>query len=59
MKNKRIRIALVAIVAALFASAFAACNVYEKEELEIRRCPQVQDTVIMPGWDKQNETNKF
>lgn len=59
MKNKRIRIALVAIVAALFASAFAACNVYEHEELEIRRCPQIQDTVIMPGWDKQNETNKF
>ena len=34
MKNKRIRIALTAIVAALFASAFAACNVYEKEEVE-------------------------
>ena len=59
MKNKRIRITLVAIVAALFASAFAACNVYEKEEIEIRRCPQVQDTVIMPGWDERNETNKF
>lgn len=52
MKNRRIRIALAAIVAALFASAFAACNVYEKGELEIRRCPQVQDTIIMPGWDK-------
>lgn len=52
MKNKRIRIALVAIVAALFASAFAACNVYEHEELEIRRRPQVQDTVIMSGWDE-------
>lgn len=52
MKDKRIRIALAAIVAALFASAFAACNVYEKEELEIRRCPQVQDTIIMPGWEE-------
>lgn len=51
MKNKRIRIALVAIIAALFASAFAACNVYEHEELEIRRCPQVRDTIITPGWD--------
>lgn len=51
MKNKRNRIALVAIVAALFASAFAACNVYKKEEIEIRRCPQVQDTIIIPGWD--------
>ncbi len=52
MKNKRIRIVLAAIVAALFASAFAACNVYEKEDVEIRRCPQVRDTIIMPGWDE-------
>lgn len=52
MKNKRIGIALMAIIAALFASAFAACNVYEKEVFEIRRCPQVRDTIIMPGWDE-------
>ena len=52
MKNKKLTIALAAIVAALFASAFAACNVYEHEELEIRRCPQIQDTVIMPGWEE-------
>ena len=52
LKNKRITVALVAIVVALFASAFAACDVYEKEELEIRWCPQIRDTVIMPGWDK-------
>ena len=51
MKNKRIRITLAAIVAALFASAFAACNVYEKEDVEIRLCPQMRDTIIMPGWD--------
>lgn len=51
MKNKSIRIALTAFIAALFASAFAACNVYEKEGLEIRRCPQVQDTITTPGWD--------
>lgn len=51
MKNKRIRITLAAIVAAMFASAFAACNIYEKEELEIRQCPQVQDTITTPGWD--------
>ena len=52
MKNKKKRIALAAIVAALFASAFAACNVYEHEEIEIRRCPQVQDTVIIPEWEE-------
>ncbi len=51
MKNRRNKIAIVAIVVAFFASAFAACKIYEKEEIEIRRCPQVQDTVIMPGWD--------
>lgn len=59
MKKRIIRIGVAAAIAALFASAFAACNLYEKEEIEIRRCPQVQDTVIMPGWDEQNETNKF
>ena len=52
MKNKRIKIALVVIIAALFASAFAACNVYEKEEVEILRCPQVQDTIIIPEWNE-------
>lgn len=55
MKNKRITVVLVAIVIALFASAFAACNVYEHEEIEIRRCPQVQDTIIMPGWDETEQ----
>lgn len=59
MKKRIIRIGTAAAIAVLFASAFAACNLYEKEEIEIRRCPQVQDTVIMPGWDEQNETNKF
>ncbi len=52
MKNKRIKIALAAIVAALFASAFAACNIYEKKDVEIRRCPQVRDTIVLPRWDK-------
>lgn len=27
------------------------CNVYEHQEIEIRRCPQVQDTILIPGWD--------
>lgn len=52
MKNKRITIAIMAIVVTLFASAFTACNVYEHEELEIRRCPQIRDTVEIPGWDE-------
>lgn len=52
MKERKIRISAAAAIAALFASAFAACNLYEHEEIEIRRCPQVQDTVIMPEWDE-------
>lgn len=52
MKNKRIRIALTAIVAALFASAFAACNVYEKEEVEEIRCPKINsDTIGILNWE--------
>lgn len=51
MKKRIIRIGTAAAIAALFASAFAACNLYEKEVIEIRRCPQVQDTITTPGWD--------
>ncbi len=51
MKNKRIRIALTAVIAALFASAFVGCDVHTTEELEIRRCPQIRDTVLLPGWE--------
>ena len=51
MKKRIIKIGAAAAIAVLFASAFAACNLYEKEELEIRRCPQVQDTIIIPQWD--------
>ncbi len=51
MKKRIIKIGAAAAIAVLFASAFAACNLYEKEDLEIRRCPQVQDTIIIPGWD--------
>lgn len=51
MKERIIRIGAAAAIAALFASALAACNVYEHEEIEIRRCPQIQDTVSIPGWE--------
>lgn len=39
------------LVALLFATAFAGCNVYEHEDVEIIRCPQIQDTVQIPGWE--------
>ncbi len=51
MKNKRTRIALTAVIAAIFAYAFVGCDVHTTEELEIRRCPQIRDTVLLPGWE--------
>lgn len=52
MKNKRIKIGAATLIAALFTTAFTACNLYEHEELEIRRCPQVRDTVQLSEWER-------
>lgn len=35
----------------LLASLFTACNVYTDEEIEIIRCPQIQDTIQIPDWE--------
>lgn len=56
MNKRKIKMTIVysivaAIAGLLAASMFAGCNVYEHEEIEIRRCPQIQDTVAMPGWE--------
>lgn len=41
------------LVALLFATAFAGCNVYEHEEVEFIRCPAIGvDTVYLPDWDE-------
>ena len=41
----------------LLASLFVSCNVYEKEEIEIIRCPEIEtDTIEIPGWDKYFES---
>ena len=58
MKQKRIKCAiicclLVAIWGILAASLFIGCNVYEHEEMEIIRCPQIQDTVQIPDWEQK------
>lgn len=37
----------------LLMSLFVGCNVYEHEEAEIIRCPQIQDTVQIPDWNEQ------
>ena len=35
----------------LLMSLLVGCNVYEHEEVEIIRCPQIQDTVQIPDWE--------
>ncbi|MBS5525818.1 MAG: hypothetical protein KHX48_09570 [Alistipes sp.] len=36
----------------LIVSLFVGCHVYTDEEVEIIRCPQVQDTVHIPDWEE-------
>lgn len=36
----------------LIVSLFVGCHVYTDEEVEIIRCPQVQDTVQIPDWEQ-------
>lgn len=35
----------------LIVSLFVGCHVYTDEEVEMIRCPQIQDTVQIPDWD--------
>ncbi|MCD8273478.1 MAG: hypothetical protein LUC96_00600 [Alistipes sp.] len=45
---------LAAIWGVLITSLFVGCNVYEKEEIEIIRCPAIEaDTIEIPEWDIQ------
>lgn len=42
---------LAAIWGVLIASLFMGCNVYEKETVEIIRCPVIEaDTIEIPDW---------
>lgn len=45
------KLSFAVFVTLLFVSAFTGCNIYEHEEVEIIRCPQIQDTVQIPGWE--------
>ena len=42
-------LAMIGVLA--IAVWLTGCTVYEHEEVEVRRCPQVQDTILLPGWD--------
>lgn len=36
----------------LIVSLFVGCHVYTDEEVEMIRCPQIQDTVHIPDWEE-------
>jgi hypothetical protein len=56
MKKQRIRYAILYCTLALIwgiliTSLFMGCNVYEKETVEIIRCPVIEaDTIEIPDW---------
>lgn len=58
MKKQKIKYAVLYYILALIwgifiVSLFMGCNVYEHEEMEIIRCPQIQDTVQIPDWEPE------
>lgn len=57
MKHKKIASVifyyLLAILGGvLIVSLFVGCHVYTDEEVEMIRCPQIQDTVQIPDWEQ-------
>lgn len=51
---------LATIWSVLIASLFVGCNLYEKEEIEIIRCPEIKtDTIKIPDWDKYSESYRY
>lgn len=37
--------------ALLLAALLTACHVYERIEVEEIKCPEIRDTINVPGWD--------
>ena len=56
MKKQKIKYAVLYYILALIwgiftVSLFMGCNVYEKETVEIIRCPIIEaDTIEIPDW---------
>ena len=60
MKTSKIRISVTALIAALFATAFTACNLYEHEEVETILCPRIDtDTLTIPDWEDEDITTQL
>lgn len=57
MNKQKIEIAIIYCILAtiaglLTASLFVGCNLYEKEEVQIIRCPRIEtDTITVPEWE--------
>ena len=60
MKTLKWKSTLLYIIAAvvwglLIASLFMGCNLYEKEEVQVTRCPRIEtDTVALPEWESEH-----
>lgn len=47
---------LVIIWSLLIFPIFTSCTIYEREQVELIRCPQVQDSINIPDWEDPNES---
>lgn len=58
MRRQKIKSAILYCILAgiwgmLIATLLVGCNIYEKEEIEIIRRPQIQDTIQVPDWKRR------
>ncbi len=58
MRKQKIKSAILYCILAgiggmLIATLLVGCNIYEKEEIEIIRRPQIQDTIQIPDWERR------
>ena len=64
MKKQKIRYAIVYCILTLIwgiliTLLFMGCNIYEKETVEIIRCPVIEaDTIEIPNWKPIEESGK-
>lgn len=45
---------ITAVWMLLVASLFVECTLYEQTDIEVIRCPEICDTVLIPGWEQHD-----
>lgn len=52
---------LLALIASLLCAALlSGCHIYRHEEVEMIRCPVIEnDTIYMPDWEHESVTPEF